>query len=79
MSTAIYSHPDCLRHEMGDWHPECPARLDAISDQLLSSGLMPFLVAEDAPAGGGVGSVWYHLGIRRGRHAADPAAERHAT
>ena len=35
MSTAIYTHPDCLRHEMGDWHPESPARLQAISDQLI--------------------------------------------
>jgi acetoin utilization deacetylase AcuC-like enzyme len=35
MSTAIYSHPDCLRHEMGDWHPESPARLRAIDDQLI--------------------------------------------
>ena len=35
MSTAIYSHPDCLRHDMGDWHPECPARLQAIDDQLI--------------------------------------------
>jgi acetoin utilization deacetylase AcuC-like enzyme len=39
MSTAIYSHPDCLRHDMGDWHPECPARLQAIDDQLIRSGI----------------------------------------
>lgn len=50
METLYLTHPACRLHEMGDWHPECPARLDAISDQLLSSGLMPFLVAEDAPA-----------------------------
>ena len=30
MSTAIYTHPDCQRHEMGDWHPESPARLHAV-------------------------------------------------
>ncbi|MFC4931839.1 histone deacetylase family protein [Massilia sp. GCM10023247] len=35
MSTAIYSHPDCLKHDMGDWHPESPARLQAIDDQLI--------------------------------------------
>ena len=35
MSTAIYTHPDCQRHEMGDWHPESPARLQAINDQLI--------------------------------------------
>ena len=35
MTTAIYSHPDCQRHDMGDWHPESPARLQAIADQLI--------------------------------------------
>jgi acetoin utilization deacetylase AcuC-like enzyme len=39
MSTAIYSHPDCLRHEMGEWHPESPARLQAIEDQLIGARL----------------------------------------
>jgi acetoin utilization deacetylase AcuC-like enzyme len=34
---------------MGSWHPECPARLAAIHDQLLVSGLMPFLESIDAP------------------------------
>jgi len=34
---------------MGDWHPESPARLDAISDQLLASGIMPLLQAREAP------------------------------
>ncbi len=28
---------------MGSWHPECPERLDAINDHLLSSGIMPLL------------------------------------
>jgi acetoin utilization deacetylase AcuC-like enzyme len=35
---------------MGSWHPECPARLSAIQDQLLMSGLTPFLEHIDAPA-----------------------------
>jgi acetoin utilization deacetylase AcuC-like enzyme len=39
MSTAIYSHPDCQLHEMGDWHPESPARLVAIEDQLILARL----------------------------------------
>ena len=39
MSTAIYSHPDCLKHDMGDWHPETPARLRAIEDQLILARL----------------------------------------
>src|SRR6185295_13966278 len=34
---------------MGDWHPECPARLQAISDQLMASKLDDFLDHRDAP------------------------------
>ncbi len=49
MTTAIFSHPDCKRHEMGDWHPECPARLQAIDDQLIASGLANLLDYRDAP------------------------------
>lgn len=36
--TVIASH-QCLLHDMGDDHPEAPARLGAISDQLIASGL----------------------------------------
>ena len=32
---------------MGDWHPECPDRLDAISDQMLSSGLASYVHTTD--------------------------------
>ena len=39
MSTAIYTHPDCIRHDMGEWHPEAPARLQAIEDQLILARL----------------------------------------
>jgi acetoin utilization deacetylase AcuC-like enzyme len=46
---AYISHPDCSLHEMGPGHPECPGRLDAISDHLLSTGLMQLLVPFDAP------------------------------
>jgi acetoin utilization deacetylase AcuC-like enzyme len=49
MNTAIYSHPDCLRHEMGDWHPECPARLQAIDDQLILARLDGLLEQRSAP------------------------------
>lgn len=49
MTTAYISHPDCLRHEMGEGHPECPARLSAIEDQLILSGMQPFLQQHDAP------------------------------
>jgi acetoin utilization deacetylase AcuC-like enzyme len=34
---------------MGPGHPECPERLDAISDHLLAQGLMSLLIPYDAP------------------------------
>ncbi len=43
METLYITHPACKLHEMGPGHPECPERLDAISDQLLSSGLLSYL------------------------------------
>jgi acetoin utilization deacetylase AcuC-like enzyme len=43
METLYITHPACKLHEMGPGHPECPDRLDAISDQLLSSGLLSYL------------------------------------
>jgi acetoin utilization deacetylase AcuC-like enzyme len=49
MSTAIYSHPDCLRHEMGAWHPESPARLKAIADQLILARIDGLLEHRSAP------------------------------
>ncbi len=52
MTTGLLTHPICAAHEMGSWHPECPARLAAIHDQLIVSGLAPFLEHIDAPAAG---------------------------
>lgn len=49
MSTAFFSHPDCLLHEMGEWHPESPARLQAIEDQLIASRVLPLLDCREAP------------------------------
>lgn len=49
MSTAIYSHPDCLRHEMGSWHPESPSRLQAIDDQLILARLDGLIEQRSAP------------------------------
>ena len=34
---------------MGAWHPECPARMQAIDDQLIASGLSNFLTHVEAP------------------------------
>ncbi len=50
MSTCAWiSHAACRGHDMGEGHPECPERLDAISDHLLSTGLMQLLLPYDAP------------------------------
>lgn len=37
---AIISHQDCLLHEMGDLHPECPGRLEAISSRIALNDLI---------------------------------------
>ena len=50
MTTAYLTHPSSLRHDMGAGHPECPARIHAIEDQLIASGLLPFLDRHEAPA-----------------------------
>jgi len=34
VTTLLYTHPVCLEHEMDAWHPECPARLEAILKEL---------------------------------------------
>jgi acetoin utilization deacetylase AcuC-like enzyme len=49
MATAFISHADCTRHDMGAYHPECPARLAAIDDQLISSGIAGYLQHHEAP------------------------------
>ncbi|WP_255873911.1 histone deacetylase family protein [Microbulbifer elongatus] len=48
-TVGFFSDPACSRHDMGEDHPECPARLDAIQDQLLSSGMEYVLRFFDAP------------------------------
>jgi len=50
MSTALVHHRDCTLHDMGSHHPECPARLIAIEDHLLATGILGHLVDVDAPA-----------------------------
>lgn len=46
MDTIYITHPEFFLHDMGDFHPECPARIDAINDQLMSSGVLDFLMQE---------------------------------
>lgn len=50
MRTAVISHPHCRKHKMIADHPECPARLDAISDRLLASGLDIAVTQKQAPS-----------------------------
>jgi acetoin utilization deacetylase AcuC-like enzyme len=49
MSVLLISHPACRNHFAGEGHPESAARLDAISDQLIASGLEGFLQHLEAP------------------------------
>ncbi|KQR50599.1 histone deacetylase family protein [Acidovorax sp. Leaf160] len=47
--TGYFTHRDCWKHEMGAGHPECPARLDAIEDRLLVTGVADALERYEAP------------------------------
>jgi acetoin utilization deacetylase AcuC-like enzyme len=49
MATALITHADCMKHDMGTYHPECPSRLAAIDDQLIMSGIGAYLDRYDAP------------------------------
>jgi acetoin utilization deacetylase AcuC-like enzyme len=49
MATAFITHSDCLKHDMGAGHPEQPARLTAIEDQLIASGIDSALQRYEAP------------------------------
>ena len=47
--TGYYTHGDCRQHEMGEGHPECPERLEAIDLQLRATGLADHLLQRQAP------------------------------
>lgn len=47
--TAFITHQDCLLHNVGEGHPECPERLIAIRDQLMASQLYDELHEVEAP------------------------------
>ena len=49
MTTAFITHADCMKHDMGSHHPECPARLSAIEDRMIASGVGQYLMRYDAP------------------------------
>ena len=38
MTTSFITHPDCLKHDMGDYHPEAPVRLSAIYKEVEARG-----------------------------------------
>ncbi|NYH99379.1 histone deacetylase family protein [Cupriavidus plantarum] len=50
MPTGYYTHPAFLLHEMGHFHPECPERLQAIEDHLISHAIDGLLDRREAPA-----------------------------
>jgi len=49
VTIGFLTHRDCLLHDMGAAHPESPARLRAIQDQLIASGLIDHLRHIEAP------------------------------
>ena len=50
MPLLYWSHPSCRLHETSPGHPENGARLDSINDQLIASGVEPWLLHREAPA-----------------------------
>jgi acetoin utilization deacetylase AcuC-like enzyme len=50
LTTAFIAHATCRLHDMGRYHPECPDRLDAVSDRLIASGLDKHVEHYEAPA-----------------------------
>lgn len=50
MSITLITHKDCALHAPDPNHPESPARIDAINDQIIRSGLDFVLIREQATA-----------------------------
>jgi acetoin utilization deacetylase AcuC-like enzyme len=50
MATLLYTHSVCQEHEMGEWHPEAPARLKAVL-RALETEEFTFLHRSEAPRG----------------------------
>jgi len=48
MTTALITHPACLGHDAGGWHPECPDRLRVVLRALEAETFAP-LLREAAP------------------------------
>ena len=43
MTVALFTHPACLDHDAGRWHPECPDRLRAVLRALEHPDFVPLL------------------------------------
>ncbi len=50
MIATLISHPSCHQHHMPAGHPECPERIDAITNQLMANGIDGLLYQGEAPA-----------------------------
>ena len=48
MSVALFTHPACLEHDTGPWHPECADRLRAVL-RALEAPEFADLLREQAP------------------------------
>lgn len=51
MTLRLYTHPDCLAHDPGSGHPECPQRLQGILNALHNHPGMDGIEFRDAPLG----------------------------
>src|SRR5262249_38713935 len=49
MTTAYITHTDCLKHEMGGGHPECPDRLRSVNEQRRAADVWASLLKLEAP------------------------------
>lgn len=49
VKAAYLSPPDCVKHDMGAFHPERPARLDAIERHLRAAGLLARVLRPEIP------------------------------
>ncbi len=49
MTVGIFTHSNCLKHEMGPYHPECPQRLSAIIKTLREQSWSNQLAWKEAP------------------------------
>jgi len=74
MTTAFITHAHCFKHDMGATHPERPARLAAIEDQLIASGIAGLVERHEAPRAALAELMRVHpQGYIDSIHAASPA------